>query len=216
MRWWVWAGLGIAACGIILLLVQWHELIFLDLIAKTEIMKHWVTELGVWGPLAYLAGYVLRPLVFFPSTPYAILGGVLFGSVWGTVYVLIGAMCSGVCEFLLVRYFIGEKAKKFLREKTRIISEVVVKHGFTTVFLVRLIPNVAFDLQNCGLAFAPIKFTHYFYGTLLGCLPASIFYASLGSITFDWSSIWKIGVIVSLGVCWYLLYRLLPAATKNE
>lgn len=215
MRWWMWVGLGIATCGIIILLVQWHELIFLNFSEKTEILKHWVNKLGVWAPLAYLVGYILRPLVLFPAVPFAILGGVLFGSIWGTIYVLLGTMCSSVCEFLLVRYFIGEKTKKFLKEKTLMISQVVVKHGFLTVFLVRLVPNVAFDLQNCGLAFAPVKFKHYFYGTLLGCFPACIFYASLGSITFDWSVSWKIGFVVSLGACLYLLYHIFPAVTKR-
>ncbi len=214
IRRWVWAGIGIAVCGGILLLVQWHEFIFLNLSEKAETIKCYVSKLGVWAPAAYILGYVLRPLFLFPAVPFAILGGVLFGSVWGTIYVLTGTMCSSVCEFLIVRYFIGEKAKKFLREKTRMISHVVGRHGFFTVFLVRLIPNVAFDLQNCGLAFAPVKFTHYFYGTFLGCLPACIFYASLGNITFDSSAHWKIGFVVSLGICLYLLYLFLAARKK--
>jgi len=216
MRWWMWVGLGIVMCGVGLLLAQWHEVIFLNLSEKTEIVKHWVDSLGVWGPLAYLLGYILRPLVLFPSTPFAILGGVLFGSVWGTTYVLIGTMCSSVCEFLLVRYFLGEKTKKFLKDKTRIINQVVVKHGFITVFLVRLIPNVAIDLQNCGLALTTVSFTDYFFGTLLGCLPACIFYASLGNLAFNWSVPWAIGFVVSLGICLYLLRFLFPAIKENN
>ncbi len=216
MRWWMWVGIGIATCGVVLMLVHWHGFIFLNLSEKAEIIKHWVDKIGVWAPLAYLLGYVLRPLVLFPAVPFAILGGILFGSTWGAVYVLIGTMCSSVCEFLLVRYFVGEKAKKFLKEKTRMVSHVVVRHGFLTVFLVRLIPNVAFDLQNCGLAFTPIKFTHYFYGTLLGCLPACVFYASLGNLAFNWSVSWKIGFVVSLGVCLYLLRFLFPAIRKSN
>ena len=216
MRWWMWGIIGIIMCGIGLLLVQWHGVIFLNLSAKIEIIKHWVAAAGIWAPLMYLLGYVLRPLVFFPSVPYSILGGMLFGGVWGTVYVLIGAMLSGVCEFLLVRYFIGGKVKKFLREKTLIINQIITKHGFITVFLVRLIPNVAFDLQNCGLAFTSIKFTHYFYGTLLGCLPACIFYASLGNLAFDWSVSWKIGLVVLLGICLYLLRVIFPSINRSN
>jgi len=216
MRWWMWSIIGIITCGIGLLLVQWHGVIFLNLSVKIEIIKHWVAATGIWAPLVYILGYVLRPLVFLPSVPYSILGGLLFGSVWGTAYVLIGAMFSSVCEFLLVRYFIGGKVKKFLREKTLMINQIVTKHGFITVFLVRLIPNVAFDLQNCGLAFTSIKFTHYFYGTLLGCLPACIFYASLGNLAFDWSASWKIGLVVLLGICLYLLRVIFPSINKSN
>lgn len=216
IRWRMWIGIGFATCAVIFILTQWHEFIFSNLGEKTEIIKYWVGNLGIWAPLVYLLGYVLRPLLLFPAVPFAILGGVLFGSFWGTIYVLIGAMCSSICEFLLVRYFVGEKAKEFLRRKTHKISQVVIKHGFLTVFLVRLIPNIAFDLQNCGLALAPVSFTHYFYGTLLGCLPACIFYASLGNLAFNWSVPWAIGFVVSLGICLYLLRLFFPVIRKNN
>lgn len=209
-RWFLWIGLAIAVCAAIYLFAQWHETIFLNIREKTEAIKQLISSLGIWAPLVYLIGYVLRPIVFIPAVPYAILGGIVFGSLLGAVYVLIGTMCSSTLEFLLVRYFIGEKTKKFLRDKTQKISLAVAKHGFITVFLIRLIPNVAFDLQNCGLAFAPVKFSDFFYGTLLGCIPACIFYSSLGDIALDRSSYWKIGLVVSLGVCLYLLRRYLP------
>ena len=86
----MWIGVGFATCVVIFLLIQWHQLIFSNLSEKTEIIKHWVDNLGIWAPLAYLLGYVLRPLLLFPAVPFAILGGVLFGSFWGAIYVLIG------------------------------------------------------------------------------------------------------------------------------
>ena len=216
IRWRGWIGVGLAVCVVILLIILWHEFIFSNLSEKTEIIKHWVDNLGIWAPLAYLLGYVLRPLLLFPAVPFAILGGVLFGSFWGTIYVLIGAMFSSICEFLLVRYFVGDKAKEFLKGKTRKISQVVSKSGFLTVFLIRLIPNIAFDLQNCGLALTPVSFVDYFFGTLLGCLPACIFYASLGNLAFNWSVPWAIGFVVSLGICLYLLRFLFPAIKENN
>lgn len=194
---------------IVFVLAQWHQFIFLGISEKTEIVKFWVLRLGVWAPAVYILGYILRPLVFFPATPFAIIGGLLFGSAWGTLYILIGAMCSSVCEFLLVRYVIGEKAKQFLKEKSRKVNEMVVKHGLLTVFLVRLIPNVAFDLQNCGFALAPIKFKHFFYGTLLGCFPACILYASLGGFVSNWVLPSKIGFMISALVFFYIVFILM-------
>lgn len=214
-RWLVRIIIISMVCGAIFFLTKWHEFIFLSINEKTEIVKHWVYILGIWAPLLYIIGFILRPILFFPSTPFAILGGLLFGSLWGTIYVLIGAICSSICEFLLVRYLVGEKTKKILRSKAKVLNNIVTKHGFITVFLIRLIPNVAFDLQNCGMALMPIKFTHYFYGTLLGCFPAAVFYASLGNIAFDRFIIWKIGFVVSLGIFLYAL-RLLLATNSTK
>ncbi len=199
-RWLTIAGIVVVACGVVFALVRWHAFIFLGLCEKIEILKYWVQKLGIWAPLAYILVFILRPFVFLPATPVAILGGLLFGGIWGTIYVLIGVMGSSACEFLFIRHFAGEKTKRFLKEKAQAVNRIVTRHGFLTVLLVRLIPNVAFDLQNCGLAFVSIKFTHYFYGTLLGCFPASIFYASFGDFIFNWSVSWKAGFVVFFGV----------------
>jgi len=202
-------------CGAIFILTKWHDFIFLNISEKTGIVKYWVSILGIWAPLLYIIGFILRPLLFFPSTPYAILGGLLFGTLWGPIYVLIGAICSSICEFLIVRYLVGEKTKEILKSRAKAINNIVTRHGFITVFLIRLIPNVAFDLQNCGMALMPIKFKHYFYGTLLGCFPAAVFYASLGNITFNCFILWKIGFVVSLGIFLYAL-RLLLITKFNQ
>ena len=213
-RWWIKIVIALIFLGVILIFVRWHGFIFSNLSEKTEIVKYWVQKLGVWAPLVYCLGFILRPIVFFPATPYAILGGILFGSIWGTLYVVIGAMCSGICEFLFVRYFADERVKTFLENKTKKVSGTISKHGFITVFLVRIIPNVAFDLQNCGLALAPIKFSHYALGTLLGCLPACIFYASFGNLALNWFVPWQVGFVVSFGICLFLLRFFLFKANK--
>lgn len=204
-RWRKTIGIALFFCAAILIFVRWHGFILSGISEKIEIVKYLAQRLGLWAPLVYFIGFILRPILFFPSTPYAILAGVLFGSFWGALYVAIGAMCSAICEFLLVRHLAGGKIKMFLEKKTRGISRVVARHGFATVFFVRVIPNIAFDLQNCGLALAPIKFTHYVFGTLLGCLPAFVFYSSLGSLKLNFPFHWQAGFIVFLGACLYIL-----------
>lgn len=208
-RWKIKIGIVIFICIIILVFVRYHGIVFSSLNEKTVIVKYWARKIGVWAPLVYILGFILRPIVFFPAAAYAILGGVLFGSIQGAFYVVIGAMCSGVCEFIFARYFAGEKVKAFLEKKTKKMSRAISKHGFNTVFLVRIIPNVAFDLQNLGLALMPIKFSHYVLGTFIGCLPACIFYASLGNLALNWAIPWKIRLVVLLGLVLYL-FRFIP------
>jgi uncharacterized membrane protein YdjX (TVP38/TMEM64 family) len=203
-------------CTVVFTLTRWHIFVFSYLSEKTEIFKYWINKLGIWAPVVYLLGYVLRPLIFFPSTPFAILGGVLFGTIWGAFYIMIGTMCSSICEFVLVRYFVGEKARQFLKKKTRVVSQVIEKHGFLTVFFIRLIPNIAFDLQNCGLALAPIKFSHYLYGTFLGCLPVCIFYASFGYFVTNLSIYYGASLIILFMVILYFLQRFFIFKIKNS
>jgi len=215
-RRWIWIVIPIVICVAVFALTRWHIFIFSHLSEKTEIFKCWVNKLGIWAPAVYLIGYVLRPLIFFPSTPFAILGGVLFGNIWGTLYVLVGTMLSGVCEFFIVRYLVKEKTKQYLKQKAPIANQIVEKHGFLTVFLVRLIPNVAFDLQNCGLALTSIKFRDYFYGTLLGCLPACIFYASFGHYLINRPTPLGLGFAILLIAIFIIFCRFYASKIKNK
>jgi uncharacterized membrane protein YdjX (TVP38/TMEM64 family) len=170
------------------------------LAGKTEILRDLSAKLGVWSPIIYLAGFVLRPVVFFPSVPYAILGGIIFGKFLGPAYVLAGAMLSGVIEFILARYFFGDLARRALKDRFKLADRLISENGFMAVLLIRLVPNVAFDLQNIILALAPVRFRHFAAGTLLGCLPASIFYASIGSAVFTKPIAWQIWVIAGAGI----------------
>lgn len=202
--------------GVLFMLSPWLDFSLQNIDKKVEMVKLWSGKFGPWAPLAYLLGFTLRPLVFFPASIFAVLGGVLFGSAFGTVYVLIGAMCSGVCEFIIARYFLGNRARLFMERHSRVVIPIMAKHGFMTVFLVRIIPNVAFDLQNFGLAFTPVRFWHFFWGTLFGCLPACVFYASLGDAALNWSAPSKIGLAVSIGACLLILRALIKFVRARQ
>jgi uncharacterized membrane protein YdjX (TVP38/TMEM64 family) len=215
-RFWIKIAVLVAVCLLAFAIVRWQGLLFSNINDKLGIAKCWVQKFGILAPLIYIFAYILRPLIFIPATPFAILGGLLFGSAWGTFYVLLGAMCSSVCEFLVVRYLAGEKTRDYFTEKAKVLDKVFRGHGFVTVFLVRLIPNVAFDLQNCILAITPVKFKDYFFGTLLGCLPASIFYSSIGNIALNLSVTWKIGFVVSVVLCLYIVYSLFFSKRNNK
>lgn len=165
-----------------------------------------VKILGIWISLIYVVFYILRPLILFPATILSILGGVIFGYFWGMALVLLGAMLSAVAEFLLSRY-LGRKAVMKLLEDNSILymDKAVQKHGFKTVFLIRLIPNVAYDIQNLSLGLSGVKFNDYFFATLLGIIPANIIYVYLGYSFFDFRYLWK-GVLISC--CLVIIYFL--------
>src|SRR4030095_13965127 len=49
-------------------------------------VHYWVHRAGVWAPLLYLAGFVLRPLTMVPLSLWLLVGGVAFGWLSGAVY----------------------------------------------------------------------------------------------------------------------------------
>ncbi|MBF0569812.1 MAG: VTT domain-containing protein [Candidatus Omnitrophica bacterium] len=177
--WWI-AGAVLAGIGLLAFIYQWRLPDPADVARRLEPLRALVKSFGVWAPLVFIVVFVVRPVVLLSSALVAMLGGLLFGWLNGAAYVLIGAMVSGILEFWCVRRFAGDKIRQRVRERAPGIVNVTEKHGFLTIFLVRLIPNVAFDLQNCALALTPARFVPYFWGTFFGCLPAILFYTFLG------------------------------------
>lgn len=79
------------------------------------------------------------------------------------------------------------------------------------MLLVRLIPNVAWDIQNLALGLTKVKFRDYFSATFIGIMPASFalvyFGSSFISVLTNPKYFWKILVAISLLVLLYCLQR---------
>jgi len=103
---------------------------------------------------------------------------------------------SAMAEFLIARYFARDAVEKMVKGKMKGVDEAIEKRGFLTVLLIRLIPNVAWDIQNLGLGVTKVKFRDYFFATLIGIIPGSFAFVYLGSsfisVVTDPKNFWKI------------------------
>jgi len=132
-----------------------------------------IETLGIWGPAFYVLIYVLRPFIFFPASILSAAAGVIWGPFEGFIYLQIAANTSASLEFFFARYSGRDIVKKYIKDKFFNIDERIAKHAFLTVLLIRLIPNVAWDIQNLALGLTKVKFRDYFLATLIGIMPGS-------------------------------------------
>jgi len=134
------------------------------------------------------------------------------GVIWGLkglIYLLIAANISAIAEFLIARYFAREAVEKLIKGKISHIDKAIERRGFVTVLLIRLIPNVAWDIQNLGLGLTKVKFRDYFLATLIGIIPGSFalvyFGSSFISVITNPKHFWKIIVaFIIFGAVYYL------------
>jgi uncharacterized membrane protein YdjX (TVP38/TMEM64 family) len=177
-----------------------------------EDIKAWVESLGFWGPTIYIIVYIFRPLILLPAAIYSASAGVIWG-LKGFVYVQIGANISAAVEFLIARYFAREAVEKFLKGKISNIDKRIEEHGFLTVLLVRLIPNLPWDVQNLSLGLTKVKFRHYFFATLIGIMPASFALVYGGKaiikVLTDPKNLWMVVVAVVIFVGVFYLQKTL-------
>jgi uncharacterized membrane protein YdjX (TVP38/TMEM64 family) len=150
----------------------------------------WVASLGAWGPVAFIAGYSLAPVIFAPAFLLTIAAGAIFGFVKGVIYVMIGATIGATLAFLTGRYVARQFVEQLLRREPRlqIIDRAVERHGFRLVAMLRMSPAVPFVLLNYALGLSRIKLVDYVAASI-GMLPVVAMYVYTGKLAGDLASL---------------------------
>jgi uncharacterized membrane protein YdjX (TVP38/TMEM64 family) len=155
-----------------------------------ERVRDFVLSFGAWAPVMYLAVYG-QPVVPLPASLMSTAGGMAFGPVWGTMAALGGATMRACTQFGVARLLGREAVAKLLRGRAARLDQAVGERGFKTVLLIRLIPNVPFDMQNYALGFSTVRPAPYAVATFLGIIPGCFAFAYLGHSLTDPNQLWK-------------------------
>ena len=153
----------------------------MELILDIDSLTSFVQSLGVGGPLIVIAlmilAIVLNPL---PSAPIALASGAVYGHLWGTAYIVLGAEIGAVIAFMITR-LTGYHWLRHLTKERLSLGWVGSQNSLMTmVFISRLIPFLSFDLVSYGAGLTTITFWRFALATLMGLLPASFLLAHFG------------------------------------
>ncbi|WP_038014614.1 TVP38/TMEM64 family protein [Terasakiella pusilla] len=183
----------------------------LETFFDTKELKNAVQELRDLGPIAIIilmtTAIVLAPL---PSAPIALIAGALYGHLWGTIYILIGAELGAIIAFGLARYFGHEFLNKWIDTEAisrRFLGSQNVIMGI--VFISRLLPFVSFDIVSYAAGLSSISAWRFAIATLAGIIPASFLLAHFGE---EFSSFNTERIVISVLVLGCIMA--LPVAIK--
>jgi len=146
------------------------------------VFSRYLENMGIWGPLAYVAFYSVRSLFFFPASLLTITAGALFGPVNGLLLTMAGENISANLSFVVSRYF-RSSISKYLSPSTRLAEKIACyteNNGFTMVLVARLV-FLPFDLVGYTSGLSCIRQKDFALGTLLGTIPGLLTFTLLGS-----------------------------------
>ncbi|MBI1817127.1 MAG: TVP38/TMEM64 family protein [Deltaproteobacteria bacterium] len=146
-------------------------------------IEYAVRALGPWGPLAFIALYVIGPALFLPGAPLTIAAGVLFGPVWGTVYTIIGATGGAMLAFVVARYLGRDWVERRLSNTSGLLVRIksgVESEGWKFVAFTRLVPVFPFNILNYALGLTNIGLVPYALASFFCMMPAAAAYVYLG------------------------------------
>ena len=135
---------------------------------------------GVWGPIVFILLYAVGPSFLVPGAVMTIAGGLAFGTLWGSVYSLIGADVGALLAFAAGRFLGKSFVDRIVGERFQLMLAKIAKHGFQIIFYLRIVPVIPYNALNLLAGASPISFRDYFWASMIGMVPGTILFAFLG------------------------------------
>jgi uncharacterized membrane protein YdjX (TVP38/TMEM64 family) len=138
------------------------------------------------GAVLFVPLYALWVTVLLPGVWASMLAGALYGTLWGSVVVFVGASMGALVVFVLGRGLLRGWAQQRLagNPKLRAVEQAVSREGLRLVLLTRLSPAFPFSLLNLAYGLSTVSLRDYSLG-LVGILPGTVLFCGLGALAGD-------------------------------
>src|SRR5262245_51506105 len=130
----------------------------------------------------YFAIYVAVTGLSLPGAAImTLVGGAVFGLLWGTVIVSFAYAIGATLAFLAVLYLLLTAIQARFGNKLAAINRGVEKEGAFYLFALRLVPAFPFVVINLVMGLTPMKTRTFYWVSQLGMLAGTIVYVYAGT-----------------------------------
>lgn len=186
------------------IIVAWRfglfQYISLDRIGE---LTDYINGFGFFAPMVFICIYILATVLFLPGLPLTVLAGIVFGPIYGSIWVSIASTIGASLAFLIGRYTGREMIiQRFSgSDLFKKLDKGVSDQGWQMVAITRLVPLFPFNAQNYAYGLTDIPFGTYVLLSWICMLPATIGYVFLsGSILAGEGDLVKTITYVGVGV----------------
>ncbi len=144
----------------------------------------WLEGLGPWGPVLFVALYVVATVLLVPGSALTLGAGALFGVGFGSVLVSTAATLGATAAFLVGRYFARDWVARRIAGSTAFaaVDRAVAAEGWKIVGLTRLSPVFPFTLLNYAFGVTQVSLRDYVLASWIGMMPGTVMYVYIGSL----------------------------------
>ncbi|MBI1942974.1 MAG: FAD-dependent oxidoreductase [Betaproteobacteria bacterium] len=136
----------------------------------------WQTALGYF--LVYIA---VTGLSLPGAAVMTLVGGAIFGLLWGTVIVSFASSIGATLAFLAARFLLRDWVQQRFSRYLRPINEGVEREGGFYLFTLRLIPAIPFFAINLAMGLTPIRAWRFYWVSQAGMLAGTIVFVNAGT-----------------------------------
>lgn len=129
----------------------------------------------------FIIAYAIATGLSLPGAVILTLaGGFLFGAVFATLFVNIGATTGATLAFLTARYLLRDTVEQKFGKWLGPFQEGFAKNAFSYLLTLRLIPLFPFFVVNLVSGLTRVNVGTYVAATAIGIIPGSFVYAYAG------------------------------------
>ena len=147
-----------------------------------SVLRAWVETSGLLAALVFMAVYIITVAFSLPgATVLSIASGFLFGSIWGTVLVIISATLGATILFIVAKTTLGDVFRAKAGAWLPRLEAGFREHALSYLLVLRLVPLFPFFIINLVPAFLGVPLSTFVLGTFLGIIPGSFVYTTVGA-----------------------------------
>ena len=130
----------------------------------------------------YFTFYVLIAALSIPGAVIVtLLGGAIFGTLWGTLIVSFASSIAATAAFLVSRTLLRDWVQSRFGDYLAPINRGIEKDGNFYLFTIRMVPLFPFFMVNLLMGLTPIGVVPYYITSQAGMLLITAVYVNAGS-----------------------------------
>ncbi|MFN3233442.1 MAG: TVP38/TMEM64 family protein [Alphaproteobacteria bacterium] len=147
-----------------------------------DALVDWVNRWGVLAYVIFALGYAAMITAVPPTgTVLTLVGGFLFGWLWGGLTVVFGATLGATALFLAARTAFADVLRDRAGGAVQKMREGFQEDAVSYMLFLRLVPAFPFFIVNIVPGLLGVKLRVYMLTTFFGIIPGTFVYAALGA-----------------------------------
>lgn len=147
-----------------------------------EALASWIQSSGALVYVLAPAFTVAVAILPIPAEIPAMVNGLVFGPLWGTLVTWLSALVGAQISFDLARRYGRPLGERVLPARLLDRADsLVCASGWPVLLGLRLIPTVAFTAVNWAAGLTMLRRSTFVWTTAVGILPGAIVFTSAGS-----------------------------------
>ncbi len=181
--------------------------------SQLEGIKQFRDENFALAVLIYFSAYVAIAALSIPGAAIVtLLGGAIFGLVWGTLIASFASSIGATLAFLVARLLLRDWVQAKFGGYLAPINRGIERDGSFYLFSIRMVPLFPFFMVNLLMGLTPIKTWSFYSVSQVGMLVGTAVYVNAGS---ELGQITSLSGLVSAPVIFsFVLLGLFPLVAK--